>query len=39
VRKNIQYLSLAVWLISFNMISSFIHFPPNDIISFFYVAE
>jgi hypothetical protein len=37
--KNMCYLAFWAWLISLSMISSSIHFPANDIISFFFMAK
>jgi hypothetical protein len=40
MRKNMQYLSFWVWHILLNMmISISVHFPTNDMISFFFMAE
>jgi hypothetical protein len=40
MRENVQYLSFLDWLISLTMmISGSTHFPANDIISFFFIAE
>jgi hypothetical protein len=40
MRENMCYLSFSVWFISLNMmISSYIHFPEHDIISFLFMAE
>jgi hypothetical protein len=40
IRENMPYLSFYVWLISLNTMNpSSIHFPTNDIISFFFMEE
>jgi hypothetical protein len=40
MRENMRYLSFWVCLIFYNiMVSSSTHFPTNDIISFFFMAE
>jgi hypothetical protein len=38
--RNMQHLSFWAWFISFNMLlSGYIHFPVNDTISFFFMAQ
>jgi hypothetical protein len=37
--ENMHYLAFTAWLTSLKLIYSSIHFPENDIISFFFIYE